>query len=111
MAAQPRRMVPTTLQPLPVHPYRRGAGIGHFAEIVAIAIGAAGADCQGTGGVRSAKRRDQKEGRSENAPGRAQKPDHHVPPPGRHKTLARKGCQSVNAGRLPGRGQNRRASE
>src|SRR6202040_3032023 len=43
-------------------PYRRGAGIGHFAEIVAIAIGAAGADCQGTGGVRSAKRRDQKEG-------------------------------------------------
>jgi hypothetical protein len=71
--------------------HRRRTGVGHFAEIIAVAIGAAGADRQGTGGVRSTKRRDQKEGRNESARGHAQKPDHQVLPPGKTQKASSEG--------------------
>jgi hypothetical protein len=56
-----------------------GASIVRLAEIVAVAVGAAGADRQRAGGVRGAERSDENESRSETARGAAQNPDHVKP--------------------------------
>jgi hypothetical protein len=45
----------------------RNPSIGYFAEVVAVAVSAAGADRQRAGGVRGAERRDQNKCRSESA--------------------------------------------